>query len=176
MKISPTKIAGVFTIEIEPFRDHRGFFARLQCPTEMMAASIAFKPKQTSLSRNAAAGTLRGMHYATVAEAKLIRCVRGRIFDVAVDLRSGSPTLHQWVSVELDAERANAMFIPHGVAHGFLTLAPDSDVLYQMDRLYAAGFDAGVRWNDPAFNITWPASPRVIAPRDQAFALYNLGP
>ncbi|HET9715214.1 MAG TPA: dTDP-4-dehydrorhamnose 3,5-epimerase [Pseudolabrys sp.] len=171
MRFQATKISGVFIVESELIRDERGFFARLCCPVEMKAAGIEFEPKQTSISHNSKHGTLRGLHYCTVPEAKLVRCVRGRVFDVAVDLRPNSPSHRQWVGTELDPERANAMYIPSGVAHGFLTLEPDSEVLYQIDRIYVPGFDAGVRWNDPAFAIDWPAQPIVIHPRDEAYPL-----
>jgi dTDP-4-dehydrorhamnose 3,5-epimerase len=170
MRFMATKIPGVCIVESEPVNDERGFFARLSCPVEMKTAGIDFEPRQTSLSRNIACHTLRGMHYSTAPEAKLVRCVRGRIFDVALDLRPQSVTWGKWVGVELSAERANAIFIPAGVAHGFLTLEDDSDVLYQIDRIHAAGFEAGVRWDDPLFGITWPAAPKAIHPRDLAYA------
>ena len=173
MRIEPTRIAGVFRIETEPIRDDRGFFARLQCPTELKAAGIDFEPGQTSLSRNTASGTLRGMHYVQAPETKLVRCVRGRIFDVAVDLRPDSATRHQWIGMDLDAIQANALLIPPGVAHGFLTLEADSDVLYQIDRLYMPGGDRGVRWDDPVFAIQWPATPTIINERDRGYALVS---
>lgn len=169
MQFAKTAITGVYVVGAEPVRDERGFFARLCCPTEMKAAGLDFEPRQTSLSRNTSSHTLRGMHYATIPEAKLVRCVRGRIFDVAVDLRPQSVSFCKWVGVELDPRNANALFIPSGVAHGFLTLEADSDVLYQIDRVYAPGFDAGVRWDDPCFAIKWPATPDIIHPRDLAY-------
>jgi len=169
MRFSGTAVDGVIHIEADELTDERGSFARLCCPNEMGAANIDFTPRQTSLSRNVGALTLRGMHYATEPESKLVRCTRGRVFDVAVDLRPSSPTFRRWASVELDAVRANAMFIPAGIAHGFLTLVADCDVLYQIDRIYRPGFDAGVRWNDPAFCIAWPAAPAVIHPRDASY-------
>ena len=173
MQFEPTKIPDVYVVEAEPVSDERGFFARLCCPVEMKVAGIEFEPKQTSISHNAARGTLRGMHYSTVPESKLVRCVRGRVFDVAIDLRPGSPSRRQWVGTELDPDRANALYIPAGVAHGFLTLEVGSEVLYQIDRIYVPGFDAGVRWNDPAFAIDWPMPPSVIHPRDEAYPLFK---
>ena len=139
----------------------------------MRAEGIEFAPLQTSLSRNTSRHTMRGMHFTRVAEAKLVRCTQGSVFDVALDLRSQSPTFGKWVGLELDAKRANAIFIPSGVAHGFLTLEPESDVLYQIDRIYQSGFDAGVRWNDPFFGIKWPAAPQFIHPRDASYPDYR---
>jgi dTDP-4-dehydrorhamnose 3,5-epimerase len=176
MRFAATKISGVWIVESEPVHDERGFFARLSCPVEMKAAGIDFEPQQTSLSRNIARHTLRGMHYTTAPEAKLVRCVRGRIFDVALDLRPQSAMCGKWVGLELSAQLANAIYIPAGVAHGFLTLEDDSDVLYQIDRIYAPGFEAGVRWDDPIFGITWPAAPRVIHPRDLAYPDFVVAP
>ncbi|MFN3573339.1 MAG: dTDP-4-dehydrorhamnose 3,5-epimerase family protein [Phenylobacterium sp.] len=171
MRFSPTEVAGVMRVEIEPVQDARGAFARLHCPEEFAAAGIPFAPAQTSLSRNAAAFTLRGMHYqpAPHGETKLVRAVRGRVFDVALDLRPDSPTYLKWTGAVLDADEGQALFIPEGVAHGFLTLLPDTDVLYQIAPMFEPGHGAGVRWNDPAFAIRWPAPPEVISERDAAY-------
>lgn len=167
MRFSPTALPGVTVVEPEPIGDERGHFARLYCPEEFARAGIAFIPTQTSVSFNRARHTLRGMHYCVEPEAKLVRCTRGRMFDVALDLRRESPTFRRWVSVELDPIGGRALYIPTGVAHGFLSLEPDTDVLYQIDRPYRPGFDAGVRWNDSQFAIAWPAAPAVIDPRDR---------
>jgi dTDP-4-dehydrorhamnose 3,5-epimerase len=174
MKFREAAIPGVFLVEIEPAADDRGFFARLQCPDEFARAGLSFAPVQTSLSRNLAAGTLRGMHYqaAPMAETKLVRVVRGRALDVVVDLRPDSPTYRRWEGIELSAEGGRAVFIPEGIAHGFLTLEPDTDVLYQIGPAYTPGHDRGVRWNDPAFAIAWPMAPRVISDRDATYADY----
>ena len=169
MRFLPTAVAGVHLVEAEPESDERGFFARLYCPQEFAAAGISFSPRQTSLSYNRHRLTLRGLHYTTEPEAKLVRCTRGRIFDVAVDLRKDSPTFTRWCGFELDAALARSLFIPAGVAHGFLTLVENCDVLYQVDRIYRPGFDAGLRWDDPAFAVAWPARPDVISSRDAAF-------
>ena len=171
MRFSPTEVAGVMRVEIEPVQDARGAFARLHCPEEFAAAGIPFAPGQTSLSRNTAAFTLRGMHYqpAPHGETKLVRAVRGRVFDVALDLRPDSPTYLKWTGAVLDADEGQALFIPEGVAHGFLTLLPDTDVLYQIAPMFEPGHGAGVRWNDPAFAIRWPAPPEVISERDAAY-------
>jgi dTDP-4-dehydrorhamnose 3,5-epimerase len=175
MRFVPTAIAGVIRVEAEPHADERGLFARLHCPEEFAAAGVPFAPAQTSVSRNPQAGTLRGLHYqaAPHAETKLVRVTRGRVFDVAVDLRPGSPTHLQWTAAELSAENLAGLFIPEGVAHGFLTLEPDSDVIYQITPAYRPGHEAGVRWDDPAFGIDWPAAPALISPRDAAYPDYR---
>jgi dTDP-4-dehydrorhamnose 3,5-epimerase len=171
MRFEPTAIAGVTVVELDPARDDRGFFARLHCPDEFAAAGHPFTPVQTSLSRNDAAFTLRGLHLeaAPHEEAKLVRVTRGRIFDVAVDLRPDSPTYLQWTGAELSAETGRALLIGRGMAHGFLTLEPDTDVIYQIDRMFEPGHGRGARWNDPAFGILWPATPQVISDRDATY-------
>ncbi|HEY0650534.1 dTDP-4-dehydrorhamnose 3,5-epimerase [Phenylobacterium sp.] len=174
MRFVPTGIAGVVRVEAEPQADDRGLFARLHCPEEFAAAGIPFAPVQTSVSRNPIGGTLRGLHYqaAPHAETKMVRVTRGRVFDVAVDLRADSPTHRRWTAAELSAENLVGLFIPEGVAHGFLTLEPDSDVLYQIAPGYRPGYEAGVRWDDPAFAIDWPARPQLISPRDAGYPDY----
>jgi dTDP-4-dehydrorhamnose 3,5-epimerase len=171
MDFQRTRIDGVFQVKARPHRDDRGAFARLHCPVEFAAAGIPFEPVQTSLSGNPHPGTLRGMHYqpAPHAETKLVRAVRGRIFDVALDLRPASATYRQWVGAELSADNLEALFIPQGVAHGFLTLEADTDVLYQIAPAFEPGHEAGVRWDDPAFGIAWPERPRLISPRDASY-------
>lgn len=174
MRFTATAIADVVVVDIEPRTDERGAFARLHCPEEFAAAGHPFVPAQTSLSRNPTAATLRGLHYqpAPHGEVKLVRCVRGRIFDVAVDLRRASPTHRRWTATELSAENGRALLIPEGVAHGFLTLEADSDVIYQISPAYQPGHEAGVRWDDPAFAIAWPAAPQLISPRDAGYPDY----
>ena len=171
MRFEPTEIPGVLRVAAEPHADARGLFARLQCPDESAAASAPFTPVQTSLSRNPTAGTLRGLHYQTapLAETKLVRVTRGRVFDVAVDLRPDSPTYRRWTAAELSADNLVGLFLPEGVAHGFLTLEPDSDVLYQIAPAHTPGHEAGVRWDDPAFAIAWPAAPQLISERDASY-------
>lgn len=177
MRFSPTLIAGVTVVDIEPHADDRGHFARLHCPEDFAAAGHPFTPAQTSLSHNRLAGTLRGMHYqaAPHAETKLVRAVRGRIFDVAVDLRPNSPTHRRWVGVELSADNGRAVLIGEGIAHGFLTLEDGADVIYQISPRFEPGHDRGVRWDDPAFGIDWPTAPKVISARDAAYADYAPG-
>jgi dTDP-4-dehydrorhamnose 3,5-epimerase len=170
-----TEITGVVLVEAEPREDERGAFARLHSPDEFVAAGHPFRPVQTSLSRNPHQGTLRGLHYqlSPHAETKLVRAVRGRIFDVAVDLRPNSPTHRRWTAAELSAQNARALLVPEGVAHGFLTLEADTDVLYQISPAFEPGHEAGVRWDDPAFAIAWPAAPALISPRDATYPDYQ---
>jgi dTDP-4-dehydrorhamnose 3,5-epimerase len=175
MRFAPTEIPGVMVVDAEPHVDARGAFARLHCPEAFAAAGVPFAPVQTSVSRNPTRGTLRGMHYqpAPHAETKLVRAVRGRIFDVAVDLRPASPAYRRWTAAELSAENLRALFIPEGVAHGFLTLEPDTDVLYQIAPAFRPGHEAGVRWDDPAFGIVWPERPALVSDRDAAYPDYS---
>jgi dTDP-4-dehydrorhamnose 3,5-epimerase len=175
MRFAETEIPGVVLVETEPREDQRGAFARLHCPEEFADAGHPFVPAQTSLSRNPHALTLRGMHYQPKphAETKLVRAVRGRIFDVVLDLRPASPAHRRWTSAELSAENGRALLIPEGVAHGFLTLEADTDVLYQISPAFEPGHEAGVRWDDPAFAIAWPAAPALISPRDATYPDYR---
>jgi dTDP-4-dehydrorhamnose 3,5-epimerase len=171
MRFTETEIPGVVLVDAVSHADARGAFMRLHCPDEFAAAGHPFTPAQTSLSRNPRKGTLRGMHYqpAPHGETKLVRCVRGAIFDVAVDLRRESPTYRRWIGTELSARNACAFLIPEGVAHGFLTLEPDTDVLYQISPAHEPGHEAGVRWDDPGFAIRWPAEPALVGDRDAAW-------
>ncbi len=175
MRFIPQKIAGVFVVEAQSHRDERGHFTRIYCEREFADAGIAFASPQINVSGNAKRHTLRGMHYQNPphAEAKFVRAIRGRAFDVVVDLRKGSPTERQWLAVELDVRLQNAIFVPEGCAHGFLTLEDDTDILYQMGRPFVDGAGQGVRWNDPAFAIVWPAQPAVISPRDAGYPDYS---
>jgi dTDP-4-dehydrorhamnose 3,5-epimerase len=177
MRFTPTVIDGVVVVDIEPARDDRGFFARLHCPEEFAAAGHPFAPAQTSLSHNAAAFTLRGMHYEAPPheEAKLVRVTRGRIFDVAVDLRPQSSTYLKWTGTELSAANGRALLIGRGMAHGFITLEPETDVIYQIDRIFEPGHGKGARWDDPAFGIDWPAKPAVISERDATYRDHAIG-
>lgn len=171
MKFVPTPLAGAFEIEIDRMEDMRGFFARLWCHEEFAAHGIAINIIQASLSYNAAAGTVRGLHFQLPPsrEAKLVRCERGRIYDVIVDLRPNAPTYMRHFALTLDADRRNALYIPPGMAHGFQTLAAGSEVLYMMSDFYDAALQYGVRWNDAAFGIAWPISDITILPRDAAY-------
>lgn len=176
MRFSSTDIEGAFIIEMDTHRDERGSFARTFCEDTFAANGLDFRPVQMNLSRNPARLTLRGMHYhpAPHEEPKLVQCMQGRIFDVAVDLRPHSASYLKAVSVELDGHEDRAFFIPPGCAHGFLTLADHSNVLYGMGIRYVAGVALGYRWDDPAFAIDWPAAPRLISERDASYPLVEI--
>jgi dTDP-4-dehydrorhamnose 3,5-epimerase len=171
MKFLPTAIDGAFFVETERMGDARGGFARTYCRDAFREAGLDFEPAQCSISTNPVAGTLRGMHFqrAPHGEAKLVCCVSGAIFDVAIDLRSASPTFGKAVSTTLCATDTRMLFIPPGLAHGFLTLEPMSSVHYMIDVPFRPGAGAGVRWNDPAFAIEWPAEPRLMSERDGSY-------
>jgi len=175
MRFAETEIAGVFDVAAEPRRDERGFFARIFCPQEFADAGLDFVSTQINLSRNDRAFTLRGMHWqdAPHAEAKLVRVTSGAIHDVVVDIRPGSPTFRRWIARRLDAEGAAALFIPEGCAHGFLTLEAKTDVFYQMSRPYVAGQERGIRWDDPAIGIVWPADPQVVGEADRTWPAFS---
>lgn len=171
MRFVSTAIEGAFRVELTPAVDARGSFARSYCTTEFAAAGIDFRIAQLNLSRNPRAGTLRGLHgqLPPHEEAKLVQCVRGRVFDVAVDLRPGSPTRLAHVAVELDADGDTLFYIPPGCVHGFLTLTDHADLLYHMGNAFVPGAGFGVRWDDPAFAVAWPAAPAVISDRDASY-------
>lgn len=170
-----TPIHGAFAIEIERRADERGFFARTWCRDEFASAGIPFDVAQESLSHNRYAGTLRGLHYARppAREGKLVRCDRGAVFDVIVDLRPDSPSYLRHFSVVLDGEQHNALYVPPGVAHGFQTLADHSEVAYMMSEAYRPSLAAGVRFDDPAFGIRWPRPVRSIVERDRTYADFD---
>jgi dTDP-4-dehydrorhamnose 3,5-epimerase len=166
-----TRIAGACIIDVEKLEDHRGFFARTWCQREFAAHGLNPRLVQCSLSFNKHKGTLRGMHYqaAPYEEAKLVRCIRGAIYDVIIDLRPHSPTYKQHIAVILTAENRRMLYVPEGCAHGFQTLEANTEVLYQMSEFYAHESSRGVRWNDPAFGIQWPDDQRTIVERDQNY-------
>jgi dTDP-4-dehydrorhamnose 3,5-epimerase len=155
-------------IDPVPIHDARGFFARLFDEDLFDQAGLPNRFMQTSLSRNPQRGTLRGLHYQSAPsdEGKLVRCVRGAIYDVIVDLRAGSPTFRQWSATELEPDKACAIYVPPGFAHGFQTLCNDSDVFYQITTPHRPERACGVRWNDPAIGVTWPLPVTLISERD----------
>jgi len=169
MKFAPTKISGVSLVQLECHADERGHFARTWCEKEFAAAGLNPHISQCSTSFNLKRGTLRGLHFqiAPHAEDKLVRCTRGAIFDVAVDLRPGSPTFKQWLGMELSATNGLALYIPQGFAHGFQTLADDSEVFYQMSQIYHPESSRSLRWNDAEIGVQWPSVPTVISERDR---------
>ncbi len=171
MKFHKTKLPGVFEIHLDPAVDARGFFARSWCQKEFEEHGLKSNLVQCSVSVNSRTGTLRGMHYqaAPFAEAKVVRCTAGAIYDVVLDLRGESPAFKHWFTTMLSAENRRSLYIPEGCAHGFLTLTDESEVLYQMSEFYHPEASRGVRWNDPAFQITWPAKVEVISERDRTY-------
>ena len=158
-------------IHLEPKSDERGFFARAWCREEFRAQGLNDTLVQCNVSFNRRKGTLRGLHYqmAPFAETKLVRCTRGAIYDVVVDLRPQSPTFKDWTSTVLSAENRLSLYIPEGCAHGFLTLEDEAEIFYQMSEVYDAASARGVRWDDPAFRIDWPDRVNVISERDRSY-------
>jgi dTDP-4-dehydrorhamnose 3,5-epimerase len=176
MIFEATRIPGLVIVDLERHTDDRGFFARSWCAQEFAAAGLPDRLVQCSVSWNTSRHTLRGMHWqaAPHGEAKLVRCTGGALLDVVVDVRPGSPTYLDHFAVELSSTNRRAMFIPSGLAHGFLTLADETEVLYQMDAFYVAEASQGARWDDPAFAIDWPAVPAVISDRDRTYPDFRL--
>lgn len=168
MKFEETSLPGVFLIDLEPASDDRGFFARAWCQKEFADHGLTARISQVNLSQNHRTGTLRGLHMQTEphAEAKLVRCIRGTIFDVAIDMRKSSPTYLQWTGHELSAENRSALFIPEGFAHGYQTLSEDTEVFYLISEFYAPGAEAGFRYDDPKIGIEWPMDVREISDKD----------
>jgi dTDP-4-dehydrorhamnose 3,5-epimerase len=172
MIFTETRHKGAFIIEPERIEDERGFFARTFCEKEFAERGLETRFVQDSVSFNRRKGTLRGLHYQTPphAEIKLVRCTRGAIHDVIVDLRPGSATFRKWLAVELTAENGTLLYVPKGVAHGFQTLMDNTEVLYSISVPYGAGNARGVRWDDPAFGIRWPLPVSVLSARDREYA------
>lgn len=168
MKFLPTDLAGAFFIELEEHHDERGFFARAWCAHEYEVHGLRNTIAQVNVSYNATKGTLRGLHYQVPpsAEAKVVRCTRGAIFDVIVDLRAGSPTYAQWLGVMLNAARRNMLYVPEGFAHGFQTLEDETEVLYLMSNFHDPETARGIRFDDPAFAIEWPLPVLSISEKD----------
>ncbi|MFQ3665457.1 MAG: dTDP-4-dehydrorhamnose 3,5-epimerase family protein [Sphingomonadaceae bacterium] len=171
MQFHETQVAGAFLVDVDLSRDARGAFGRLFCQQAFRRAGIHFEVLQTNISRNPTLHTLRGLHTQRPPheEPKLVQCTSGRVFDVAVDLRPGSPTRGAVVTVELAADSDRLFYIPPGCAHGFLTLEPHSTLIYYMGAPFVPGVGMGVRFDDPAFAIPWPAPPAVISPRDAGY-------
>ena len=169
MKATETRLKGVFVLEPQVFGDARGWFMESWSQRKMEEAGIKVDFVQDNQSFSAQKGTLRGLHYQLnpKCQAKLLRCTRGRIFDVAVDIRKGSPQYGQWVGVELSAENKKQLFIPRGFAHGFITLTDDVEVQYKADNYYAPECDGNIRWNDPDIGVAWPIEPVILSEKDQ---------
>lgn len=171
MKFHRTNLEGAFVIEPDRREDERGFFARSWCQKEFEEHGLVPRVVQANISYNRNRGTLRGMHYqaAPYEETKLVRCTRGAIYDVIVDLRPGSNTYRKWIGVELTAGNYRMLYVPQGFAHGFQTLFDDTEVIYQVSEFYTPGSERGARWNDAAFQIQWPAQVTTISAKDAAW-------
>lgn len=171
MIFQETPIPGAFLIDLEKRGDDRGFFARAFCTGEFAAHGLITEFVQVNNSLTAHKGTLRGMHYQLPpkAETKLVRCIRGALYDVILDLRPGSPTFGQSFGAELTAENRRMMYVPKGFAHGFLTLADDTEAFYFVDESYGPEAERGVRWDDPRFAIVWPSPPAVLSDKDKSW-------
>ena len=176
MIFTETELPGAFIIDVDRMADERGFFARSWCEDEFAAHGILMPPLQANVSSNPQRGTLRGMHFQLppYEETKLVRCTRGAIYDVIVDLREESPTYGQWLGVELTADSFRMLFVPGRFAHGFITLQDNTDVCYQVSAKYTPGYERGLRWNDPAFGIQWPIVPTLISEKDRQHPDFHL--
>jgi dTDP-4-dehydrorhamnose 3,5-epimerase len=178
MIFTETKLKGAFIIEIEQLQDHRGFFARTFCMKEFETHGLKPTIAQCNLCFNYKKGTLRGMHYqaAPATEAKLVRCSRGAIYDVIIDMRPESPTYKLHIGVELTAENRRALYVPDMFAHGYQTLTDEAEVVYQMSEFYAPDYQLGLRYDDPAFGIEWPLPVSEISEKDASLPLFESVP
>jgi dTDP-4-dehydrorhamnose 3,5-epimerase len=176
VKFQPTEIDDVVIIDIQAISDNRGFFARGWCTDEFAEHGLNVTWVQSNIGYSKCAGTLRGMHYqrAPYGEAKLVRCTNGAVFDVAIDLRTASPTYRSWVGVILRAEEHRMIFLPEGFAHGYQTLRDDSEIEYFTSHRYAAAAATGVRYDDPVFGIEWPAEVSLISQQDSCWPLQEM--
>lgn len=181
MIFTETPLKGAYLIDIEKRGDERGFFARVFCKNELGALSLDTNIVQINNSTSAKKGTLRGMHYqlAPYAETKIVRCIKGALYDVILDLREDSPTFGKWFGAELTAENRRMMYVPKGFAHGFLTLTNDVEAFYMVTEFYNPQAERGIRWNDPKFQIEWPFEPIVLSEKDKTWQdfhpAYHLG-
>jgi dTDP-4-dehydrorhamnose 3,5-epimerase len=174
MRFQPTPLQGSYLVDLEKRGDDRGFFSRLFCSKEFAAHGLEPQFVQANNSFSARKGTLRGLHYQIVpkAEMKLVRCIRGAVYDLILDLRPSSPTFGSSFGAELTAENRQMMLVPKGFAHGFITLEDDSELLYLVSEFYSSEHERGVRWDDPQFQIKWPVNPEVISEKDQSYPDY----
>jgi dTDP-4-dehydrorhamnose 3,5-epimerase len=171
MTFTETPLKSAYLIDLEKRGDERGFFARAFCEREFGGQGLVTRFVQVNNSLSASKGTLRGMHYqlAPKAETKVVRCIRGALYDAILDLREGSPTFGQSFGAELSAENRRMMYVPKGFAHGFLTLTADTEAFYFVDEFYAPECERGIRWDDPRFAIAWPAQPTVLSEKDRGY-------
>ena len=176
MIFSETSISDCLSIELERRGDDRGFFARFFCDEEFAEAGYPMKVVQANDSFSADLATLRGMHYqvGVGSETKIIRCLRGAIFDVVIDIRPSSPSYMKWEGFSLDEENRKMVRVPKGCAHGFLTMEPDTEVFYLVDSPYSPNAERGIRWNDPAFGVHWPMEPKVQSDKDANWANFQI--
>jgi dTDP-4-dehydrorhamnose 3,5-epimerase len=169
-----TELKNAYIIELEKREDERGFFARTWCKNEFESHKLNPVVVQSNVSFNKKKGTLRGMHYqsAPYEEAKLIRCTRGSLYDVIIDLRPDSPTYMKWLGVELTEDNYTMLYVPEGFAHGFQTLVDNTEAVYQVSQVYSPGYEGGVRYDDPSFAIKWPLKVEVISEKDKSWPDY----
>jgi dTDP-4-dehydrorhamnose 3,5-epimerase len=174
MIFTETKLKGAYVIDLERVTDERGFFARYWCAKEFSSHGLSSAIAQVNIGHNAKRGTIRGMHFqiAPYAEVKVVHCIRGSLYDVFIDLRDGSPTMGQWVGVELTANNGRMVYVPEGFAHGYQTLEDETDLVYQTSQFYAKEAAKGVRYNDRAFGIAWPLPVSVVSSGDKNWADY----
>ena len=173
MRFLETSLPGVTIVEPEPFADERGLFARTFCAEEFAAHDLIPVVAQASICQNRLRGTVRGMHYQAppATEAKLVRCLRGAVLDIAIDVRPGSPTYLRHVAVELTAANRRALYVPEGFAHGYQVLEDDTELLYQMSTPYSPGHEGGLRYDDPALGVAWPLPVALVSEKDKAWPL-----
>jgi dTDP-4-dehydrorhamnose 3,5-epimerase len=179
MRFSPTAVLGAYVVELERREDERGFFARAWCRREFAEHGLETDFVQSNIAFSRRSDTLRGLHYQRPPheEAKLVRCTRGAMFDVVVDLRADSPTYRCWFGIELTPENGRMLYVPRGCAHGYQTLADETETFYHVTAAYAPEAEAGVRWDDGAFGIEWPPAPeRLISPKDASWPDYRAAP
>ena len=178
MIFTETPLSGAYLIDVEPRHDERGFYARAWCRREFEACNLVPDIMQANVIFNHRAGTLRGLHYqvAPAAETKIFRCIKGAIFDVIIDLRESSPTYKQWFGTELAATSRRMLYVPRGFAQGFITLADETELLYQVSAFYTPACERGVRYDDPAFGIEWPLRPSVMSEKDRRWPDFMAAP
>jgi dTDP-4-dehydrorhamnose 3,5-epimerase len=176
MIIKETKLKDAFTVDLEKREDERGFFARSFCLQELKKHGIDYQIVQANISYNKLGNTLRGLHYQSepYGEVKMVRCTKGAIYDVILDVRKNSPTYKQWIGLELNETNYRMLIVPAGFAHGFITLQDDTVVNYMVSEFYTPGAEKGIRWNDPEFRIDWPAEVQIISEKDQNWPDYSL--
>jgi len=179
MIFEETKLKGAYIIQPERISDTRGYFARAWCSKEFETHGLNTSPVQSNISFNIKEGTVRGMHFqiSPYAETKLVRCTRGAIWDVIIDIRPDSTTYTQWIGVELTMDNHTMLYVPEGFAHGYQTLTDNSEVFYQVSQFHAPEFERGIRWDDPSFDIKWPLSgERIISEKDRKWPDFILSP